>query len=125
MTALLGGILVGLGGVLTAIVALLRLGSERRHTDATTDSTIVQSAVEMAERLSGVASSLVVPLREQLTDAQTELGTLRERIARLEGDIERVTADYQLTLTRERELVRTVDELQARVGRRRATDTQS
>lgn len=98
LVALAGAI----GGLVAAAIALYLARQQRKKLVVDTDQTVVTTAVDMAERLTATASSLVGPLQQQLTLAQQETAAMRERIAALEVKADRASREYQDC--REREL---------------------
>lgn len=97
--ALAGGA-AGLGGM---AVQMYKARQEKRQLSAGTDQTVVGTAVDMAERLTATASSLLGPLQAQLQSAQAEVAGLRERMASLEAKFETTTREYEEAKHREHE----------------------
>lgn len=96
----------GAAGLMTAAVALYRANTEKRKTAAETEGTVVDTAVNMAERLTTVAGSLVGPLQAQLQIAQADLTQTRERVASLETKSNQLDASYRDCRRREAEAIK-------------------
>lgn len=95
----------GAAGLATAAVGIYRARSEKTKTLAETEGSIVGTAVTMAERLTGVASSLIGPLQAQLQVAQGDLARTRERVAALEAQTGKLDESYKDCRRREREAI--------------------
>lgn len=106
---------VATSGFVTAAVTAYRARAERSKTQSEASGNVVTTAVEMAERLTTVAGSLITPLQAQLSDAAKEIELLKERLTRVE-DAE------EACRTREIELRRELIALQAQIGGRRKED---
>lgn len=103
--------------------------AQRRRLAADTDSTVVGTAIDMAERLTATAGSLVGPLQVQLAQAQQDLTVMRERIATLEARAEQSSREYAdcrereaRTMARERSLQEEIVALRGFVRARRSED---
>jgi membrane associated rhomboid family serine protease len=79
------GLVVGagaLGAVLTAAVALFRVGPERRQLTAQAD----QADAATAATISASAAALVAPLQRRIVALEAELVTAHARIAELSAE---------------------------------------
>lgn len=106
-------------GAMTGGVALYRARAEKRRTEAETGGTVVSTAVDMAERLTNVASNLITPLQAQLSFAHDEIAKLRDRLVALEVRADRAEGLERECLEREQDLRREVDRLKTQMGGRR------
>lgn len=76
------------GGGAAAIISFLKYRSEVRHTNATTDGTVVTSALAVSERddehwqgmLNAQMTLLIEPLRDQVNHLASEVSDLRDEV---------------------------------------------